>query len=54
MASTDVVDLVAVARRVMAENGFTADFSPEAVREAEAQAGSSPEHRDALDLRALP
>jgi exoribonuclease-2 len=54
MPSADVVDLVEVARRVMAENGFAADFSPEAVREAEAQPEGAPDHGGAIDLRALP
>src|SRR6188472_494294 len=54
MASPEPVDLVAVARRVMEENGFAAEFSPEAVREAEAQAGTAPPVDSALDLRALP
>jgi len=54
MPSADAVDLVAVARRVMAENGFSADFPAEAVREAEAQPATPPDHRGAADLRALP
>ena len=54
MPSADVVDLVAVARRVMAENGFSADFPPEAMREAAAQPEGPPDHRGVADLRALP
>ncbi len=54
MPSADVVDLVEVARRVMAENGFAADFPAEAVREAEAQPEAPPDHRGVMDLRALP
>ena len=53
MASTNAVDLVAVARRVMEENGFAAEFPPEAVREAEAQRGAPPAHSGVEDLRAL-
>lgn len=54
MGSSEVVDLAAVARRVMAENGFAAEFPPEAVREAEAQPAAHPGHREAVDLRGLP
>ncbi len=54
MPSADAVDLVAVARRVMAENGFSADFPAEAMREAEAQPEAPPDHRGVTDLRALP
>ena len=54
MTSADVVDLVAVARRVMAENGFSADFPAEAMREAAAQPEGPPDHRGVADLRALP
>jgi exoribonuclease-2 len=49
-----VPDLVAVARRVMAQNGFAADFPEAVVREAEAQPADSPDGRGAEDLRALP
>jgi exoribonuclease-2 len=49
-----VLDLVSVARRVMAANGFAADFPAEAVREAEAQPARSPDGLGAEDLRALP
>jgi exoribonuclease R len=55
MASADAVDLLDVARRVMAENGFAAEFPPEAVREAEEQPdGSPPPESGVQDLRALP
>jgi exoribonuclease-2 len=54
MGSAEVVDLLEVARRVMAENGFAADFSAEAVREADAQPAAPPDPAGAADLRALP
>ena len=47
-------DLVAVARRVMAANGFAADFPAEVVREAESLADPPPDGIDAHDLRHLP
>src|SRR5687768_18598965 len=53
-SSAEAVDLVAVARRVMVENGFAADFPAEAMREAEAQPETAPDPRGLLDLRALP
>jgi len=55
MTSSEIVDLLAVARQVMTENGFAADFSPEAVQEAAAQGEAPPDdHRGIPDLRALP
>src|SRR5687767_2845757 len=52
--TSPVVDLLAVARQVMAENGFAAEFPPQAVQEAEAQPEAHPDHRGVVDLRALP
>src|SRR5688500_2702112 len=54
MTSSVVVDLLAVARQVMTENGFAADFPPQAVEEAEAQPEAHPDHPGVTDLRALP
>src|SRR5687767_13885553 len=54
MTSSVVVDLLAVARQVMTENGFAADFPPQAVEEAEAQPEAHPDHAGVTDLRALP
>ena len=47
-------DLLAVARQVMAENGFAVDFPEAAVREAESQPERPPSAEGAADLRALP
>src|SRR5688572_2070114 len=49
----EAVDLLAVARQVMAENGFAVDFPEAAVREAESQPERPPAD-GAADLRALP
>ena len=49
----EAVDLIAVARQVMAENGFAVDFPEAAVREAEAQP-ERPPMDGVVDLRGLP
>jgi exoribonuclease-2 len=47
-------DLLAVARQVMAENGFAVDFPEAAVRETESLPERPPQPEGVADLRALP